>query len=77
MLFFYIGVVFDSPSLIIALYGIATPAIALYAISRNTDNFFIGLYLYMYILSVCLFYYEAGHCYGDLDLRLSLYGRFA
>ncbi len=28
MLFFYIGVVFDSPSLIIALYGIATPAIA-------------------------------------------------
>ena len=51
MLFFYMGVVFDSPSLIIALYGIATPAIALYAISRNTDNFFIGAFTY-----ICIFY---------------------
>lgn len=67
---FWIGTLFESPFITIALYGILTPVIALFAIRRGTENYFIGALTY-----VCIFYlYSFSIMRQAIAMSILLYG---
>lgn len=67
---FSIGAVFESPSITIALYGILTPVIALFAIKHLSENYFIGVLTY-----ICIFYlYSFSIMRQAIAMSILLYG---